>query len=139
MTLHEDSPQSVPDHKPIDHPLHLSDADETRPYLAPVVRCERVTSPEHFQDTRLVEFDTSGSSEETGYSPGDVCYVRPSNLADNVKTFFALFPGLSPDSLISLEKNSDLDLPPNSVLPPTFTIKQCVERLWDIQAIPGEL
>ena len=74
-----------------------------------------------------------------GYNPGDVCYVQPSNLEENVSTFFSLFPHLRPDMIISLEKNSDLDLPPTSILPPAFTLKECVTRLWDIQAIPGKL
>jgi len=110
--------------------------NETTPFLAPILGCQRVTSEDHFQDTRLVEFDISGS-KITGYNPGDVCYVQPSNLEENVSTFFSLFPHLRPDMIISLEKNSDLDLPPTSILPPAFTLKECVTRLWDIQAIPG--
>ena len=65
--------------------------------------------------------------------------MQPSNLEENVSTFFSLFPHLRPDMIISLEKNSDLDLPPTSILPPAFTLKECVTRLWDIQAIPGKL
>ncbi len=33
-----------------------------RPFLAEVTRNERMTSEDHFQDTRLVEFDVSGAS-----------------------------------------------------------------------------
>ena len=136
VTLHDKSkpPQSIPE---VGQDVLQTQPDETRPFQAPVVRCDRVTSADHFQDTRLVEFDISGSGVPA-YSPGDVCYVRPANLAENVDFFFDLFPGLRQEAVLSLERNSDIDLPPATVLPPHFTLRQCVERLWDIQAIPGE-
>jgi len=113
--------------------------DENAPFLAPLIGCQRQTAADHFQDTRLVEFDVSGSSaiSGSGYKPGDVCMVRPGNLRENVDTFFELFPALDRQTVIKLERNSDLELPPASVLPPRFTLQECVERLWDIQAIPG--
>ena len=105
-------------------------------YRAPIIRCERVTSTDHFQDTRLVEFDISGS-QISSYSPGDVCMIQPKNLEENVAQFFNLFPHLSPDLVLKLKQNSDLELLSSSILPPSFTLRQCVENLWDIQAIPG--
>lgn len=34
---------------------------EQQPFLAPMVTNQRVTSPSHFQDVRLIEFDITGS------------------------------------------------------------------------------
>lgn len=34
---------------------------EQQPFLAPMVSNRRVTSPLHFQDVRLIEFDITGS------------------------------------------------------------------------------
>ena len=46
---------------------HVAGADppgppsEQQPFLAPMVTNQRVTSPSHFQDVRLIEFDITGS------------------------------------------------------------------------------
>ncbi len=83
-----------------------------RPFFAKVTRNERMTSEDHFQDTRLVEFDVSGASGAgmvhkpgtlvlfSGRScyndsipmAGDVCLVQPSNLSENVEFFYKVFP-----------------------------------------------
>ncbi len=46
-----------------------------RPYMAPILVNQRLTAPTHFQDTRHVEFDISGSG--LSYAPGDLLAVFP--------------------------------------------------------------
>ena len=58
------------------------------PFLAPLIRCERVTSVDHFQDTRSVEFEIS---TEINFEPGDVCMIQPQNLEESVDRFAQLF------------------------------------------------
>ena len=45
------------------------------PWRSEMVANRRVTSEEHFQDVRLVEFDVSGSGIK--YKPGDVVWIYP--------------------------------------------------------------
>lgn len=79
----------------------------TNPYLAPLLRCERVTSIEHFQDTRLVELDIRNSN--ISFAPGDVCMVQPSNLDDRVERFVRLFSHFDVDKVFQL-KPRELDI-----------------------------
>ncbi len=63
-----------------------SNYDQNNPFDAEVTLNQRVTSEDHFQNTRLVEFDIRKSGFR--FSPGDVCYVQPKNLEENVNLFF---------------------------------------------------
>jgi sulfite reductase alpha subunit-like flavoprotein len=54
-----------------------------------------VTSEDHFQDTRSVEFDIS---TEISFEPGDVCMIQPQNLEDNVERFVQLFSHFDVDA-----------------------------------------
>ena len=110
--------------------------DNSRPIMVPLISCNRVTSEDHFQDTRLVELDI----RDTGitFQPGDVCMMRPNNLKENIDFFFQIFPNLNPETSLFLEKNDQCtELPSNYVLPNPCLLKDCVEKLWDIQSIPG--
>ena len=103
---------------------------------AKLSRCERLTNLDHFQDTRLVEFDYPLSAGR--YEPGDVCMVQPSNLEENVATFFRLFPNLpDPDMPFTLSKSDpDIQVPALFSNKP-LTLRRCVEAVFNLQAIPG--
>jgi sulfite reductase alpha subunit-like flavoprotein len=100
--------------------LDTSGSDETRPedidgtidprlpVASPLISCERLTPPSHFQDVRLVEVKLAAA-----YQPGDVAVIQPANLQDNVDTFFSLFPELERGRSFLLEQ-----LDPNIPLPP---------------------
>ncbi|XP_045108842.1 NADPH-dependent diflavin oxidoreductase 1-like [Portunus trituberculatus] len=104
------------------------------PCLAEVTRNERVTSKDHFQEVRLIEFDTS--QIKTKHKPGDVLMVRPQNLEEHVEEFINVL-GLNPNLQFSLELNDpNATLPLVSVLPTPCTMKECVQKYFDIQAIP---
>ncbi len=65
------------------------------PFWAPLIRYQRVTSVDHFQDTRSVEFDIS---TEINFDPGDVCMIQPQNLDENVDRFVQLFSHFDVDA-----------------------------------------
>lgn len=46
-----------------------------KPFMAPLLVNDRVTSEDHFQETRFLEFDLSGSGLQ--YQPGDLLAIFP--------------------------------------------------------------
>ena len=90
---------------------------EANPFMSRLASNARQTSGDHFQDTRLVEFDVSASGGGLDYVPGDVCMVMPRNSKENVEAFFELFSSLKRDDRMWLEKADSFDLPPQSQLP----------------------
>ena len=61
--------------------------------------------------------------------------MRPSNLAENVTTFFSLFPHLEPEQQFTLEIVTPGQTLPAGLALPT-TLRQVVTHHWDIQAVP---
>lgn len=53
----------------------LAPAGPWRPFMALLLANERLTAPDHFQDTRHLEFDLAGSGLE--YEPGDTLAIFP--------------------------------------------------------------
>lgn len=54
-----------------------------RPFMAPVLVNQRVTSVDHFQETRYLEFDLAGSGLQ--YQPGDLLAIFPRTPAADVE------------------------------------------------------
>lgn len=52
-----------------------------------VVENKRTTSPDHFQDVRLISFCRCNLN----WNAGDVAYVRPTNSEENVEKLFEIF------------------------------------------------
>ena len=90
---------------------------EVNPFMSRLASNARQTSGDHFQDTRLVEFDVSTSGGGLDYEPGDVCMVMPRNSKENVEAFFELFSSLKRGDQMWLEKADTFELPPQSQLP----------------------
>ena len=90
---------------------------EVNPFMARLASNGRQTSSDHFQDTRLVEFDVSTSGGGLDYEPGDVCMVMPRNSKENVEAFFELFSSLKREDRMWLDKADTFELPPQSQLP----------------------
>jgi sulfite reductase alpha subunit-like flavoprotein len=59
-----------------------------QPFMAPLLVNQRVTSADHFQDTRHIEFDLRGSGLD--YQPGDLLAVFPRTPAADVEVRFLL-------------------------------------------------
>ncbi|KAG2430599.1 hypothetical protein HXX76_010117 [Chlamydomonas incerta] len=71
-----------------------------RPYLARLVRNQRITAPDHFQDTRHVELDLEGSG--LSYEPGDIISILPMPSEAVVDAFLARL-GLDGEQWASVE------------------------------------
>ena len=84
---------------------------EISPYLSKLVSNERLTSKDHFQDTRHVIVDVNGS--DIKYYPGDVAMIQPLNSAAVVKEFIKIL-NLEPRTILSILPNENKrNLPAN--------------------------
>eukprot|EP00803_Ostreobium_quekettii_P008466 evm.model.scf_1778.4 EVM.evm.TU.scf_1778.4 scf_1778:10727-13876(+) len=70
-----------------------------RPYMARMLKNERLTSPGHFQDVRHIEFDLGDSS--LTYSPGDLLVILPETPSSAVDAFLER-AGLDGDRWVSV-------------------------------------
>ena len=71
-----------------------------RPFLAPLTCNIRVTSAEHFQDTRHLEFDLTGSGMR--YAPGDLLTIFPQQSPSALSAFYKS-TNLNPDAWVKVE------------------------------------
>ena len=71
-----------------------------RPYMAPVLKNERVTAEDHFQDTRHIELGLGDS--QLAYEPGALLAVFPQQDPKAVAAFCKLAQ-LNPDAWIKVE------------------------------------
>ncbi|XP_067949341.1 NADPH-dependent diflavin oxidoreductase 1-like [Watersipora subatra] len=82
-------------------PNHVSTRNSSSaPFASRLISNERITSPEHFQDVRLIRLDISGS--DIRYDVGDVAYLWPQNSQSMVETFLTLL-SLDGSGCISIE------------------------------------
>lgn len=70
------------------------------PFLAPLTCNTRVTSPEHFQDTRHLEFDLTGSGMR--YAPGDLLTIFPQQSQSALSAFYKR-TNLNPNAWVKIE------------------------------------
>ncbi|XP_067132918.1 NADPH-dependent diflavin oxidoreductase 1-like [Centruroides vittatus] len=92
----------------------------------------RVTSPDHFQDVRLVRLNVEDS--DISYSPGDVAVLEPSNLEKNVDAFLKLL-SINPEQKFLVREN-DPDISVPDKLRRMLSVRECAEKYWDISSIP---
>lgn len=95
----------------------------------------QLTEQSHFQDVRLIKFQTNGEN----YNPGDVIVVRPKNLPWKVKELEEVFAkngaNFPNELIVSLrEKEPQTALP--DVLKYDLTLRQLFEEYFDLMAIP---
>ncbi|KAF8356909.1 fre-1 [Pristionchus pacificus] len=104
-----------------------------------VVENRRVTADSHFQDTRLVTFNSSGV-DGMDYAPGDVLMVQPCNpdetlaialeaLQYTVELLDRPFHAVPTDTSIR-------PLPADVVGDGPVTLRECLRRLFDLQQRP---
>lgn len=95
----------------------------------------RTTSPSHFQDVRLIKFQTNGIP----YNPGDVLVLRPKNLPFLVEEFKEVLSSngvdISPETKIKLTESTP-ELPLPAVLKNEVSFQQLCEEYFDLTAIP---
>ncbi|KAK2144296.1 hypothetical protein LSH36_770g01014 [Paralvinella palmiformis] len=123
------------DGTPVDRQTAVTTSEppsETQPFYARLLLNDRVTSPDHWQDVRLLKFDISGANIR--YNPGDVVMIPPENMKDTVNKFLELLE-LDPEQTCDLcENESGFELP--STLPRPFTLRHLVQNYLDINSIP---
>lgn len=72
-----------------------------------LVSNERTTAEDHFQDVRLLSFD----SKKLSWTPGDIVNVRPRNRPEKVDEFFALLEELQvpiyPETMVRISEKSN--------------------------------
>ncbi|CAI4222850.1 unnamed protein product [Auanema sp. JU1783] len=106
-----------------------------------VLKNERVTASDHFQDTRLIQFGIPDDvSSEFRYEPGDVLMVRPYNHPETIEIAVNAM-GFTDDVLdkeFYLRANNDpfARLPPTWLIGKKTTLRICLTRLFDLQTIP---
>eukprot|EP00731_Ephydatia_muelleri_P023982 Em0016g253a len=118
-----------------DPPLRWVESDppsRRHPFLARVVTNRRVTSEEHFQDVRLIEFDVQGSAMR--HTAGDVLMVQPQNLPSDVDEFLSVMQ-LNAEQLVLLEQ-SDPDVPLPLALTQPCTVAHLVTHHLDFMSVP---
>ncbi|CCU83307.1 NADPH-dependent diflavin oxidoreductase 1 [Caenorhabditis elegans] len=108
-----------------------------------VLKNRRLTSAEHFQDTRLVDFEISDRNRsKMGFQPGDVLMVRPYNPEETVKIAIEAL-GLTEEQLkkpLKIVKNDRFSKNPPNFLVGNFSAKTtlltCLQRYFDLQQVP---
>lgn len=74
------------------------------PYMAKIIKNDRITSVDHFQDTRHIEFDISQSSIQ--YQPGNVLSIFPRTPSHAVDDFLEHL-GLKGEDWVRISRRQD--------------------------------
>jgi len=123
-----------------EHPVDLCKSEgpynQKNPLLSLVKENRRVTSEDHFQETRLLTLDTQSGRGHTSlsYEPGDVVMIQPENIEHDVDDFVNTL-NFDSEALINVFPVSDKDPAPKILLP--TTLRQLATRYLDFKAIPG--
>ncbi|KAK9790549.1 hypothetical protein WJX73_010811 [Symbiochloris irregularis] len=80
-------------------PKQFSGCGPGRPFMASVIANRRITSPDHFQDTRHIELDLASSG--IVYEPGDLLNILPRQNPEAVQRFLRR-TGLDAQSVVRL-------------------------------------
>ncbi|XP_052788058.1 NADPH-dependent diflavin oxidoreductase 1-like [Mya arenaria] len=102
-----------------------------QPFPARLLANERVTARDHFQDTRLIRLNISGS--DISYEPGDVACVCPQNMADTVNDFIS-YMNLDANKKFILSSVDEGTSAPK--LPQPCTVHYLVQNYLDINCVP---
>ncbi|CAH8463216.1 unnamed protein product [Heterobilharzia americana] len=109
-----------------------------------VVSCERVTSADHFQDTRLLRlsYKSPVNPNEEEFRPGTVLFVQPTNRREDILSLFQI-TGLKPGERVRIDQRH-----PNFPLPPLVgalkenhcdvSIAWLVTYYFDLNATPQQ-
>lgn len=114
--------------------IYLYEAQKNKTLIiSSVIENTRTTSPNHFQDVRLIKFKVP----ELNYSPGDILYIKAKNSDKQVETFFNVLKNngvdINPNVVIQvLEKEIKLPI----VLKQKLTLRQIAQQYWDLNCKP---
>ncbi|CAG8646383.1 26545_t:CDS:10 [Racocetra persica] len=105
-----------------------------REIYARLVKNERVTAHDHFQDVRHIELDIGDT--ELKYDPGDVAVIRPKNLPEDVDEFIKLmnWSDVADDTFILVPNDEDYKIPSHWESP--LTLRKLFKDYLDIFSTP---
>ncbi|KAL1138646.1 hypothetical protein AAG570_008708, partial [Ranatra chinensis] len=112
--------------------------EENQRYNLRVSANIRTTTPEHFQEVRLLKLK---SEEKINYSPGDVLMVRPHNRRQAVNHLMTLLGGdsrkpfLNGETVLKISPR-DPDMPVPDALKHPLNLHTLATSYWDLNAIP---
>lgn len=94
----------------------------------------RLTPIDHFQDTRLIQFD---SISRLNYQPGDVCTILPANPDDSVQQFIEIL-NLDPNQKVAIRKRDPSYMVSYlyDFVPDGIKIHDLVKYYLDILSVP---
>lgn len=130
-------------HKDSDNEMSVDHQQRKQQYLAPLIKHQRITPDDHWQDVRNLTFDITDS--ELTYAPGDVLLLFPSNPRDEIdKLCTVLNIENAQNTMISIEYNnsSKVNICKNlsddliGLVPPKLSIYDLFERHLDICGVP---
>ncbi|KAG5887436.1 hypothetical protein JTB14_003288 [Gonioctena quinquepunctata] len=108
---------------------------QTTDFTATLLENRRLTSPDHFQDVRLIRY----SCENIEYAPGDVFVVRPRNLQCQIEEFKKVLSSngveIPPNTVITISQN-DPNISVPEVLKYEVTFEQLCSEYFDLLSIP---
>lgn len=104
-------------------------------FLVKVIENKRTTSPDHFQDVRLIKLKTNGQE----YKPGDIVVLRPKNSDAMIKEFQNILQmngvDIHPKTLFKVsEKLPDMPVP--TPLTQEVTFQDLCREYFDLTAVP---
>ncbi len=119
-------------------------ASEEKPFYATLTNNQRVTSDEHWQNTRLLEFDVSNikNLDFIKYEAGDVLMLLPSNFPENIKKFYQTFDHLNLEKLKNKRIDIELNLTEKDLLYTSNllrrinTVGDLIEKYFDLNSQP---
>ncbi|CAG8628141.1 8417_t:CDS:10 [Dentiscutata erythropus] len=99
-----------------------------------LVKNERVTAHDHFQDVRHIELDVDGA--EFKYVPGDVAVIRPKNLSEEVNEVIKMMDlsNIADDAFVLIPNDEDHKIPTHWNFP--LTLRKLFEDYLDIFSTP---
>ncbi|KAJ1855868.1 NAPDH-dependent diflavin reductase [Coemansia sp. RSA 1822] len=104
-------------------------------YLARLVKSDRMTAPDHFQDVHLFEFELDDSTQVPRWSPGDCAVLRPENLDSDVNDFLQQMRWAEhADRLLQIKPHDESIIP--EWVPRRTTLRWLFTYYFDIMAVP---
>ncbi|KAL4703606.1 hypothetical protein ACJJTC_006783 [Scirpophaga incertulas] len=141
--LREGDPNTVMDTNSLTEDIYFSKGCRDKfvdYFLFEVESNVRTTDEKHFQDVRLIRFNTV-TDAVLDYLPGDIFIIRPRNRKEDINELFSIFEehniDIKPHYKLLVEKcHNDMPVPP--FLKIQRTMYEIAEQYWDLRAYPSQ-